>query len=49
MSLLLEQFRLVIEHEKTEVFHFSRSHRAFNPPLLDLSILGGLVLCPKKT
>ena len=49
MSLLLKQFRLVIEHRKTEVFHFSRSQRAFNPPSLDLSILGGLILCPKET
>ena len=28
---LLEQFRLVIEHRKSEVFHFSRSHGLFNP------------------
>ena len=49
MSFLLKQFRLVIEHRKTKVFHFSRSQRAFNPFSLDLSILGGLVLCPKET
>jgi len=49
ISLLLEQFGLVIEHGKTEVFHFSRSQKAFNSPLLDLSILGGPILCPKET
>ena len=49
MFLLLKQFRLVIEHRKTKVFHFSRSQGAFNPPSLDLSILKGFVLCPKET
>jgi len=44
MSLLLEQFDLAIEYGKTEVFHFSRTHSIFNPPPLDLSILGGPIL-----
>jgi len=48
MSLLLDQFSLVIEHEKTEVFHFSRSYSIFNPSPLDLSLLRGPVLQPKK-
>ena len=39
MSSLLEHFGLVIEHRKTEVFYFSRIHRVFNPPLLDLTTL----------
>ena len=49
LSKLLINFGLVIEYEKTEVFHFNRSHRIFNPPPLDLSLLGGLSLCPKDT
>ena len=48
MFLLLEQFGFVIEYEKTEVFHFSRSHRAFNPPSLDLTSLGSPILHPKE-
>jgi len=49
MSSLLEHFGLVIEHKKTEVFHFSRVYKAFNSLSLDLTILGGLILYPKKT
>jgi len=49
ISLLLEQFGLVIEHGKTEVFYFSRSQEAFNSPPLDLSILEGSVCCPNET
>ena len=40
---------LVVEHGKTDIFHFSRSHGAFNPPPLDLSALGGSILLPKET
>jgi len=39
---------LVVEYGKTDIFHFSRSHGAFNPPL-DLSSLGGPILLPKDT
>ena len=46
---LLVDFGLVIEHRKTEVFHFNRSHRIFNPPPLDLSLIGCPSLCPKDT
>ena len=35
------------EHGKTDIFHFSRSHEAFNPPPLDLFSLGGPILPPK--
>jgi len=49
MSSLLKQFELVIKYRKTEVFHFSRSHRMFNPPLLNLTMLGGSILHPKET
>ena len=46
---LLMKCSLVVEHGKTDIFHFSRSHGAFNPPPLDLSALGGPVLLPKET
>jgi len=41
---LFKQFGLIIEHEKTSVFHFSRSHNLFNLPLLDLSLIGRPIL-----
>ncbi len=41
-------FCSVIEHEKTEIFHFFRMHRIFNSPLLDLSTLGGSILHSKE-
>jgi len=44
MTSLLKKFSLIIEYGKTEVFHFSRLYNTFNPPLLDLIILGGSVL-----
>ena len=47
LSKLLDSFGLVIEHSKTETFHFSRSQGVFNPPPLDLSPLRGLILWPK--
>ena len=46
---LLIDFGLVIEHSKTEIFHFSRSQGLFNPPPLDLSPLGGPILRPKDS
>ena len=49
LSNLLSDFGLVIEHGKTEVFHFNRSHGAFNLPPLDISPLGGPILCPKDS
>ena len=48
-SKLLDSFGLIIEHSKTEVFHFSRSQSSFNPPPLDLSLIGGLILRSKDT
>ena len=38
ISSLFEQFGLVIKHGKTEIFYFSRSHRLFNLPFLNLSV-----------
>ena len=49
MDSLLKQFKLIIEHEKIEVFHFSRSYSCFEPLFLNLTILGGPILHPKET
>jgi len=49
ISSLLEQFKLIIEYKKTEVFHFSILHGLFNPSLLDFSYIGGSILCPKDS
>jgi len=49
LSKLLINFGLVIKHGKTEVFYFNRLHEIFNPPPLNLSLFGGLSLCPKDT
>ena len=49
LSGLLNKFGLNIEHSKTEMFHFNRSHGTFNPSPLDLSPIGGPVLCPKSS
>ena len=45
---LLDQFRLVIEHGKTEIFHFSRICGPFNSPPLDLSHIKDPVLSSKE-
>ena len=49
ITLFLEKFGLIIKYGKTEVFHFSRLYGSFNPSLLDLTTLGGLILCSKTT
>ena len=49
LSKLLDNFGLIIEHAKTEIFHFNKSHGIFNPPPLDLSPIGGPTLRPKDT
>ena len=49
LTRLLNKFSLTIEHTKTETFHFNRSHGTFNPPPLDLSSIGGPILCPKDS
>jgi len=46
---LLDKFRLIVEHSKTDVFHFSRLHGLFNPPPLNLSPLGSPILSPKSS
>ena len=49
LSKLFDSFSLIIEHAKTENFHFNRLHGVFNPPLLDLSPIGGPILHSKDT
>ena len=46
---LLDSFDLIIEHAKTEIFHFNRSYEVFNPPPLDFLPIRGPMLCPKDT
>jgi len=48
ISSLLSRFGLIVEHSKTEVFHFTRLHRLFNPPPLDLSFIDGSMLYPQR-
>ena len=48
MTKLLDKFSLIVEHSKTEVFYFNRSHGFFNPLSFDLSSIGGSVLTPKN-
>jgi len=49
LTKLLDSSGLVIEHSKTEIFHFSQSQGVFNSPPLDLSPIGGLILRPKNS
>jgi len=49
LTKLLDEFGFIIEHLKTEIFHFNRSHGFFNPPPLDLSTIGGPTLHPKDS
>ena len=49
ISFLLTKCSLVVEHGKTDIFHFSKSHKAFNSFSLDLSTLKDPILLPKKT
>jgi len=39
LTNLLEKFDLVVEHSKTEIFHFNRSHGSFNPLHSDFSLI----------
>ena len=48
-SSILLRYSLIIKHGKTDIFHFSRLHRTFNPPPLDLTPIGGSSLFPKET
>jgi len=48
LTKLLEKFSLIVKHSKTEIFYFNRSQGVFNPPLLDLTLLGGSILQPNN-
>ena len=43
---LMVSFGLVMEHDKSEIFHFSRAHNDSNPEL-DLLAIGAPTLKPK--
>ena len=43
---LMVMFGLVMEHDKSEIFYFSRAHNDSNPEL-DLSAIGAPTLKPK--
>ena len=49
LTKLLDKFGLIIEYLKTKTFHFNRMHRVFNLPPLNLSPIGGSILCPKDS
>ena len=49
MTKLLDKFSLIVEHSKTEVFHFNRLYGFFDPLPLDLSSIGGPILVPKNS
>ena len=49
MSFLLLKFGLIMEQGKMEVFHFSRSQRAFNSSPLNLSVLERPILLSKDS
>ena len=48
MTKLLEEFGLIVEYSKTEIFHFNRSHGIFNPSPLNLTHIGDTILQPKN-
>ena len=49
LTKLLEKFSFIVEYSKTEIFHFNRSQGVFNPPSLDLTLLGGSILQPNDS
>jgi len=48
-SIISSLLKLVIKHDKSEIFHFSRAMKNFNSPSLDLRPSGGAVLRQKDT
>ena len=48
MTRLLDKFGLIVEHSKTKVFHFNRSHGLFSLSSLDFSSIGGPILILKN-
>ena len=49
LTKLLEKFGLIVEHSKTEIFHFNRFQEVFNLPPLDLTPLEGFILWPNDS
>jgi len=49
ISSILDKFGLILEHGKTEVFHFSRAQGIFNSPSLNLTDINSLILKPQNT
>jgi len=49
MSNFLSKFGLIVEHLKTEVFHFNRLQESFNPLSLNLLSIGGPILYSKNS
>jgi len=49
ISSILLKYGLIIKHEKTNVFHFSRLHGTFNLPSLNFTSINGSLLLPKET
>jgi len=48
LTNLLEKFGFVVEHSKTEIFHFNRSQGTFNLSPLDFSPLEESILWPNN-
>jgi len=48
ISSILSKYDLIIEHGKTDVFHFTRSHETYNPPALNLTPIDSPLLLPKE-
>ena len=48
ISSLFEKFSLVIKHNKSKVFYFSKLMKNYEIPFLDLSLLGGPLLHSKE-
>jgi len=46
ISRILSDAGLVMEHDKSKVFHFTRAHNPPNPPI-NLTLVGGPILHPK--
>ena len=49
LTKLLEKFSFIVEHSKTENFHFNRFQEVFNLPPLDLTPLEGFILWPNDS
>jgi len=48
ISSILSKYGFIIEHGKTDVFHFTRSHETYNLPSLDLTPISSPLLLPKE-